>query len=241
MKLSEFDGKYVRIKDTYGNSISGRARYGNSAFLACEWGFGEDGIFIGDVLILNSQISSIEEIIPHGTAELWTEHLILRKYRPEDAGQLYESLGKDPNMSRYSGWNPYATEEMAEESVRQFIDSYQDEHLYSWVMDVNGDDVIAGTIGAYDYENGQIEVGFSVAEAWQKRGFATEALTAVLKYLSENEGILCVMAWCAAENTASRRVLEKAGMQLVNTEKEGLVVDEKTYDKLIYEYKCSRD
>ena len=105
MNLSEYDGKYVHITDTDGNSFSGRAEYGSAAFLECEWGLDEDGIFIEDVVICNSQIESIEEIVPHGTAELWTEHLLLRRYRADDAGQLYECLGKDPEISRYSGWD----------------------------------------------------------------------------------------------------------------------------------------
>ncbi len=92
MNLSVYDGKYVRITDTDGNSFSGRAKYGNTEFPECEWGLDEDGIFIEDVIICNSQIESIEEIVPHGSAELWTEHLILRRYRPDDAGQLYECV-----------------------------------------------------------------------------------------------------------------------------------------------------
>ena len=236
MSISEFDGKYVRIIDTDGEQFSGRASYGNADFLECEWGLDEDGIFIEDVLIGNSQIRSIEEIVPHGTAELWTGNLLLRKYRPEDAEQLHQDFGTDPEMYRYSGWNPYATPEMARETVQRFIASYHDEHSYSWVMDANGDDVVAGMIGAYDYDGSQIEVGFSVGRSWQGRGFATEALKAVLKYLTENEGISRVTAWCAAENAGSRRVLEKSGMRLVSAEKDGLSVDGRVYDKLVYEY-----
>ena len=51
------------------------------------------------------------------------------------------------------------------------------------------------------------------------------------------ESIPCVTAWCASENVGSQRVLEKAGMKLVDTEKDGLVVDDRVYDKLIYEYR----
>ena len=43
-------------------------------------------------------------------------------------------------------------------------------------------------------------------------------------------------------NTHGRRmerVLEKAGMKLVDTEKDGLVVGDRVYEKLIYEYKAS--
>lgn len=235
MDLSKYEKKYVRIKDIYGETFAGLASYGNYDFLMHEYGGEEDGIFIERSLIYNSQIASIEEIRVHGTAELWTEQLILRRYCPEDAEQLYQRLGTDPSMYQYSGWNPYATPEMAQETVRRFIESYDDEHSYSWVMDV--DDILAGTIGAYDYKDDQIEAGFSVVRSWQGRGFATEALKKVLEYLTENEGISCVTAWCAAENTGSKRVLEKSGMQLVRTEKGGLRVGDRVYDKLFYEYR----
>ena len=235
MDLSRFDGKHVRITDKWGQTFTGMAEYGNYNFLECEYGGDEDGIFIEDYLIYNSQIISIEEIEVHGTVELWTDRLILRRYRPEDAEPLYQYLGTDPAMYAYSGWNPYATLEMAAETVRRFIDSYEDDHAYSWVMDV--DDVVVGTIGAYDYKGDRIEVGFSVVKGWQGRGFATAALRKVLEYLTETEDIPCVTAWCAAENAGSRRVLEKSGMKLINTAKDGLVVCGKVYDRMTYEYR----
>ena len=62
MNLSYYDGKHVRIKDKYGETFSGLAEYGNRDFLECEYGGDEDGLFIEDVLIYNSQIEYIEEI-----------------------------------------------------------------------------------------------------------------------------------------------------------------------------------
>ena len=146
MDLSKYEGKHVRITDIYGENFTGMASYGMREFLMHEYGEDEDGVFIGDVLIYRSQIASIEEIEVHGTVELWTERMVLRRYCPEDAEPLYRRLGTDPETVRYSGWNPYATPEMAENTVRRFIDGYHDGHVYSWVMDV--DDVVIGTIGA---------------------------------------------------------------------------------------------
>lgn len=197
MKLSEYDRKYVLVRDIYGETFSGLANYAGCEFLECEYGGDEDGIFIDDFLIYNSQIESIIETEVHGTVTLLTENLVLRRYLPED------------------------------------------EHSYSWVMDVDG--IVVGTIGAYDYDGEKIEVGFSVCRRWQGRGFATEALKKVLEYLLGNEGIPCVTAWCAEENTASRKVLEKAGMRLVRTEKAGLKVGSRVYDKLIYEVKAGNN
>ena len=45
MNLSEYNGKYVHIMDTDGNSFSGRAKYGDSTLTECEWGMDEDGSF----------------------------------------------------------------------------------------------------------------------------------------------------------------------------------------------------
>ena len=235
MDLPKYDGKHVRITDKWGETFTGMAEYGNYNFLECEYGGEEDGIFIEGSLIYNSQIASIEVIEVHGTAELWTERMILRRYHPEDANDLYRYLGTDPAMYQYSGWNPYATLEMSKDTVHQFIDSYNDEHAYSWIMDI--DDVIVGTVGAYDYKDDHIEVGFSVVPGWHGRGLATEALKKVLEYLTGNEGITCVTAWCAAENVGSKRVLEKAGMKQVGAEKDSIVVGDKVYDKMVYEYR----
>ena len=235
MNLEKYDGKYISIRNIYGDAYSGRAQYAGRDFLECEYGGNEDGIFIEDLLVYNSQVEAIEEIRPHGTAELWTENLVLRRYREDDAKQLYEHLGTDPEMYRYSGWNPYATFEMAKETVDRFMDGYDDDCSYSWVMDF--DDTVVGTIGAYDRKQDQIEVGLSVVREWQGRGFATEALKKVLEYLTENEEIACVTAWCAGENAGSRRVLEKSGMQLVRTDKDALRIDERVYGKLSFEYR----
>lgn len=85
MSLSEYEQKYVRIRTIYGDTLTGLARYGDCEFLRCEWGGKEEGLFIEDFLVYRSQIESTEEIEVHGTVELWTDRMILRRYRPEDA------------------------------------------------------------------------------------------------------------------------------------------------------------
>ena len=236
MDLSKYDYKYVQVTDTGGMSFTGYADYRSAEYCFHEYGEDEDGVIVSGYLVYESQIASIEEVEPHGMAELWTERLVLRRYLPEDAEELYRYFGTDPEMHRYTGWNPYATPEMARQTVQRFIDGYRTERFYGWVIDFEG--VVFGTIGAYDYHDDSIEVGFSICRKCWGRGYATEALRKVLEYLTENEGISCVTAWCASENAGSRRVLEKAGMKLVRTEEDGLVIGEMKYDKLWYEYRA---
>ena len=171
-----------------------------------------------------------------GTRELKTERLLLRRYRMDDAAVLYEKFGADPEMYRYSGWNPYASREMAEETVREFISSYGNTSFYGWAIEYQGE--LIGTIGAYDYDpvSDQIETGLSIARNCWGKGFATEALQCVLTYLTQQGGIRTVTAWCAAENTGSMKALLKAGMKQTHMEQQGLEAEGKTYDKLYFSY-----
>ena len=172
-----------------------------------------------------------------GTISLRTPRLLLRRHVTEDAGLLYQNFGMDAAMYRYSGWNPYATPEQARDTVQQFIDSYADPRFYGWAIEREG--CMIGTIGAYDYdqEKSQIEVGFSIERASWGKGYAAEALRAVLEYLTSQEGIACVTAWCVSDNFASKRTLEKAGMRLSIIDVGGLEVNGQRYDKLDYTYR----
>lgn len=48
-----------------------------------------------------------------GTIEIKTDRLLLRRHVEEDAVPLNRNFGLDPEMVKYSGWNPYATGENA--------------------------------------------------------------------------------------------------------------------------------
>ena len=171
-----------------------------------------------------------------GTVPIQTPRLTLRPHVPEDAAILHRDFGADDSLSRYSGWNPYATPEQARETVRAFIGRYADPRFYGWAIEYEGR--MIGTIGAYDYdpEKNQIEVGFSIERASWGKGYAAEALRAVLEYLTVQEGIAHVTAWCASDNIASSRTMEKAGMQLSGIDTGGLEVEGQRYDKLVYTY-----
>ena len=175
-----------------------------------------------------------------GTCELRTERLLLRRYRAEDAAVLHEKFGGNRRMSRYSGWDPYATRELAEETVRSYLARYGDVSFYAWIIEHEGD--LIGTVGAYDWDRkrGSIEVGLSIQEASWGRGFATEALRRVLTWLTESEGVPSVRAWCAAENAGSRKAMLRAGMTQTGTEAGGLTVEGRTYDRLLFEYRAGR-
>ena len=176
-----------------------------------------------------------------GTVQIKTKRLELRQHVMEDADFLYHRFGTDAKMSEYSGWNPYATPEMARETVKRFMDSYGDEFFFGWAIDA--DNRMIGTIGAYDYDAnaGSVEVGLSIdRENWGK-GYATEALQTVLSYLTHDRGIRVVKAWCASDNIGSKRAMEKCGMKFAGAESGTLKIKGNTFDKLNYTYSAEKE
>ena len=62
-------------------------------------------------------------------------------------------------------------------------------------------------------ENGDLELGFGTASRYRKRGYATEAASALVAWGLGRPGVKRIVAECAPDNLASIRVLEKIGMR----------------------------
>lgn len=167
--------------------------------------------------------------------EIKTERLLLRPHVMEDAEALHRLFGTDPEMTAYTGWNPYATVEQAREMLAEVIRGQEEkEHAYGWAVTCGSE--IVGIVSAYDYDpmTQSAELGLSIAREHWGKGYGTEALTAMLDCLA-GDGLRSVTAWCADGNIGSKTVMEKAGMQFVRAEKDALTVDGNRFDKLYYE------
>ena len=59
--------------------------------------------------------------------------------------------------------------------------------------------------------SGAVEIGYGIDEAYQGKGYATEAVTAVVRWAAAQKDVKRVEAEAEETNAASLRVLEKAG------------------------------
>lgn len=182
-----------------------------------------------------------------GTVRLETERLVLRRYVIGDAEALYESFGTDEKMFEFSGWNPYATVEMARDSVSRSIAEYDaysdssDERSFGWAVEMDGK--LVGTVGAYDYDPGEdsIEIGISIFRPFWGMGLASEVLAKVLEHLTGECGIAVVKAWCAEDNIGSKRAMEKCGMSFAGAKEGALEIGGETFTRLDYEYRAAAE
>jgi ribosomal-protein-alanine N-acetyltransferase len=75
--------------------------------------------------------------------------------------------------------------------------------------------MVVGSIGLFDIDHGSdsCEIGYSLGSRWWGKGYATEAVMAVLDFAF---GTMCahrVQATYHPDNIASKKVLEKCGMK----------------------------
>ena len=92
-----------------------------------------------------------------------------------------------------------------------------------WLIRLPAEGIVIGDIGfkGPPGATGSVEIGYSVLP--QRRGFATEAARALMSWAQAQPRVRRVVAECLANNAASVRVLEKAGMQRIGQREDMLL------------------
>ena len=83
--------------------------------------------------------------------------------------------------------------------------------LTNWpIVDISHETVIGG-IGFKGPPNqdGEVEIGYGIAEAYRNQGYMTECIRAVARWALHQDGVTAVIAETAKENLASEVVLRK--------------------------------
>jgi ribosomal-protein-alanine N-acetyltransferase len=93
-----------------------------------------------------------------------------------------------------------------------------------WLMLDPAEGVLVGDIGFKGPPDSlrTAEIGYSVLPAFQDRGYASEAARALVAWGFAQPGIRRIVANCRADNAASIRVLEKAGLRQVGRDRADL-------------------
>jgi threonine dehydratase len=148
---------------------------------------------------------------------LETERLRLRRSSPEDA-ETISAYRSDPDVNRQQGWDrtdPVGVlADIVEMSTR--VPGEPGGWVQFTVEEREGGRIV-GDVGftVADGEPNVIKVGYTIAPEFQGRGYATEAIRALVNYAFDALGAEIVRAHASAENVSSIRVAEKVGMRLV--------------------------
>ena len=69
-----------------------------------------------------------------GTKTIETERLLLRPFRPEDAGAMYRNWASSEAVCRFLTWPPHADVHVTEQILAEWCASYKDPASYQWAI-----------------------------------------------------------------------------------------------------------
>lgn len=159
----------------------------------------------------------------------------IREWKLSDAADLAAALSNKKIQDNLRDGLPYPyTEQDGEDFISAMLSADEND---TFAFAITVEDKAVGSIGVFRQENihrQTAEMGYYIAEAYWGRGIMTEAVRQACEYVFAKSDIMRIYAEPFAYNTASCRVLEKAGFQYEgtlrnNAVKNGRVLDMKMY------------
>jgi [ribosomal protein S5]-alanine N-acetyltransferase len=144
---------------------------------------------------------------------LETERLILRKMILNDAEAVF-AYASNSEVSRYTLWETHRSMEDSRAFLEFATQKYENGGEPDWGIVYRGNGCLVGACGLVNWEaeHARAEVGFVLSREYWGRGLMSEAVRAILRFGFERMNLNRIEARCIAENAASARVMEKAGM-----------------------------
>jgi RimJ/RimL family protein N-acetyltransferase len=150
---------------------------------------------------------------------LETDRLILREFQLSDA-EAFFAMDSNPKVHQYLWNKPVQKIEETIEIIDSVRKQYIDNGIGRFAMISKETNEYIGWAGLkYNTEevNKKVnfyDIGYRLDEKFWKKGYASEATFAWLKYAFETMNIKTMEAAAHTENAASNRILQKIGMKM---------------------------
>jgi ribosomal-protein-alanine N-acetyltransferase len=151
---------------------------------------------------------------------LETERLILRPFKVEDAGDVFE-YASDSETAKYMNFDAYTSIYDAINFIGGLQTKYENKKCldYAFVLKETGK-VIGGGRGVFDSEDSphKVGIGYIINKKYWGNGYTVEGMKAIFDRLFNVLHIHRIEAYHFAENTTSGRVMQKLGMTYEGTQ-----------------------
>ena len=142
--------------------------------------------------------------------------------RLDDAEAMF-AYASDPEVARYVLWDTHRSIEDSESFLSFAMEGYERGDFGDWGVVLKDSGAFVGTCGmdgGYAPEHARAEIGYVLSREHWGKGLMPEAVRAVIRFGFGRMRLNRIEARCIAENTASARVMEKAGMTYEGTLRE---------------------
>jgi [ribosomal protein S5]-alanine N-acetyltransferase len=145
---------------------------------------------------------------------LATPRLRLRPFQLEDATAV-QRLAGDERVALAATAIPHPYPDGAAEAwISTHQEGFTARHEVTFAVILLGTEKLVGAVSLLGLAlvHARGELGYWTGVEFWGNGYCTEAVTRLIKYAQEGLGITRIVARCSAQNQASARVMEKAGL-----------------------------
>jgi ribosomal-protein-alanine N-acetyltransferase len=144
--------------------------------------------------------------------DLETDRLILKCVGNDDVDFFYKQFSTgEVNQYLYDA-EPCSSVKQAQEWIDLYLESEpRNQHRWIMVLKENGEKI--GTCGYHCWkrESCEIEMGYDLQPSYWRKGYMSEALTAIIKFAAEEMKVKKIYAHISVDNIASIKIAEKMG------------------------------
>lgn len=143
-----------------------------------------------------------------------TGRLLIRPFRAEDAS-AFADRRNDVLVAEYQSWEVPYTREQATQLVSQLLvmDGPENDEWWMAVVCIASSGEAVGDVSIrLSWDSRTAEVGYTFARERWGRGYAREALEALIGYLFDDLNVTRVFATLHPDNVASAMLLERVGL-----------------------------
>ena len=150
--------------------------------------------------------------------DLETENLKIRKFKIEDAEDIYKNLATDRRLEDCLGYNVHQSVEQTRKMISSYIYEYEADELV-WALEEKQSNSVVGYINALEFSNFNkyCNIKFGIALNFIEKHYMEEALIRVLEYIfNEKDFNMVVAEFCDGNkqvNDFKTTILEKLGMK----------------------------
>lgn len=100
--------------------------------------------------------------------------------------------------------------------IERFRLLFEENRSIRWGIELKENAQVIGTVGfhAWAFSHNRAEIGYELNVNYHGKGYACEALTAVISYVFQDMGLNRIEALVYPQNEASERLLQRIGFQL---------------------------
>ena len=166
---------------------------------------------------------SIQKTIP--MRPLFTERLVLRKLRTDDADEVFE-YARRPDVTARLLWDPHPSLGYTRNYLAYLVRLYREGKYFDWAVTLRDTGRLIGTAGfsAFFPDHAAAEIGYVINPRFSGMGYATEAVRELLRFGFYDLGLHRIQARCFSDHAASLSVMKKNRMKPEGTAKDALYV-----------------